>query len=115
MKKTIIVTGVTGGIGSQIARKFILMGDIVIGVYNNSESVAMQLKKEFGANLHLYKCDLSDFDCGEKLLLYIEETKNVRKPWKYVVFRLYWKKYKKIKKRLALLPWIRYTKRAVTW
>ena len=42
MKKTIIVTGVTGGIGSQIARKFILMGDIVIGVYNNSESVAMQ-------------------------------------------------------------------------
>lgn len=51
MKKTIIVTGVTGGIGSQIARKFILMGDIVIGVYNNSESVAMQLKKEFGANL----------------------------------------------------------------
>ena len=71
--KTIIVTGVTGGIGSQIARKFILMGDIVIGVYNNSESVAMQLKKEFGANLHLYKCDLSDFDCGEKLLLYIEE------------------------------------------
>jgi len=31
-----------------------------------------------------------------------------------VVFRLYWKKYKKIKKRLALLPWIRYTKRAVT-
>ena len=24
------------------------------------------------------------------------------------------KKYKKIKKRLALLPWIRYTKRAVT-
>ena len=28
--------------------------------------------------------------------------------------RLYWKKYKKIKKRLALLPWIRYTKRAVT-
>ena len=73
MKKTIIVTGVTGGIGSQIARKFILMGDIVIGVYNNSESVAMQLKKEFGANLHLYKCDLSDFDCGEKLLLYIEE------------------------------------------
>ena len=73
MKKTIIVTGVTGGIGSQIARKFILMGDIVIGVYNNSESVAMQLKKEFGANLHLYKCDLSDFYCGEKLLLYIEE------------------------------------------
>ena len=73
MKKTIIVTGVTGGIGSQIARKFILMGDIVIGVYNNSESVAMQLKKEFGANLHLYKFDLSDFDCGEKLLLYIEE------------------------------------------
>lgn len=73
MKKTIIVTGVTGGIGSQIARKFILMGDIVIGVYNKSESVAMQLKKEFGANLHLYKCDLSDFDCGEKLLLYIEE------------------------------------------
>lgn len=73
MKKTIIVTGVTGGIGSQIARKFILMGDIVIGVYNNSESVAMQLKKEFGANLHLYKCDLSDFDCGEKLLLYMEE------------------------------------------
>lgn len=73
MKKTIIVTGVTGGIGSQIARKFILMGDIVIGVYNNSESVAMQLKKEFGANLHLYKCDLSDFDCGEKLLSYIEE------------------------------------------
>ena len=73
MKKTIIVTGVTGGIGSQIARKFILLGAIVIGVYNKSESVAMQLKKEFGANLHLYKCDLSDFDCGEKLLLYIEE------------------------------------------
>ena len=29
-------------------------------------------------------------------------------------FGLYVKKYKKIKKRLALLPWIRYTKRAVT-
>ena len=34
--------------------------------------------------------------------------------YKRQVFRLYWKKYKKIKKRLALLPWIRYTKRAVT-
>ena len=52
--------------------------------------------------------------------IYIEETKmrrnkkNVCKLGKYVALGLYGKKYKKIKKRLALLPWIRYTKRAVT-
>lgn len=73
MKKTIIVTGVTGGIGRQIGKNFISKGDVVIGIYNHSDSAALELKKELGDNLYLYKCDLSDFDCGEKLLLYIEE------------------------------------------
>ena len=55
----------------------------------------------------------------KRLPLYIEETKMRRnkkcvQPLKIRGFGLYVKKYKKIKKRLALLPWIRYTKRAVT-
>ena len=41
-------------------------------------------------------------------------NKKCVQPLKIRGFGLYVKKYKKIKKRLALLPWIRYTKRAVT-
>ena len=44
----------------------------------------------------------------------MRRNKKCVQPLKIRGFRLYWKKYKKKKKRLALLPWIRYTKRAVT-
>ena len=55
----------------------------------------------------------------EKVAIIYRRNRNEKKQkmcanLEYVALGLYGKKYKKIKKRLALLPWIRYTKRAVT-
>ena len=59
--KKVIVTGVTGGIGSEIAKKFIENGYFVIGQFNSQTEKAEELKNLYGAEkIELIKCDFSD-------------------------------------------------------
>lgn len=44
--KTALITGVSGGIGKAIAKKFILEGYFVIGQYNQNENAILELKEE---------------------------------------------------------------------
>ena len=44
--KTALITGVSGGIGRAIAKKFILEGYFVVGQYNQNEKAILELKEE---------------------------------------------------------------------
>ncbi|MBQ4155595.1 MAG: SDR family oxidoreductase [Clostridia bacterium] len=60
MKKNVIVTGVTRGIGRQIALDLVESGYYVIGIYNNSKQKAKELE-EISSNIKTFKCDISDY------------------------------------------------------
>lgn len=68
MKKTVLITGASGGIGTELCRFFIKKNYIVIGVYFSNQSTMEYLSKELGGDLHYYKCDLSDFKNSHKLI-----------------------------------------------
>lgn len=77
MKKVVVVTGASRGIGNQIARQLIQKGYQVIANYNKSEQQAQKLKQE-NPNVDIFKADVS-------------ERKQVKEMIDYVI-----KKYKKI-------------------
>ena len=58
MKKIVLVTGATHGIGREIAKEM-TKDSIVIANYNKSEEQAKSLQKEIGADLEIYKADVS--------------------------------------------------------
>ena len=60
MKKNVVVTGVTRGIGRQIALDLAESGYFVIGIYNKSEVQAKELE-EISNNIKTFKCDISDY------------------------------------------------------
>lgn len=60
MSKNVIVTGVTRGIGRQIALDLAQNGYFVIGIYNKSEAKAKELE-ELTENIKTYKCDISNY------------------------------------------------------
>lgn len=70
MAKTVIVTGVTRGIGRQITLDLANEGYFVIGFYKNSETEAKELEKN--GNIKTYKCDITDknqvFTVAEEIL-----------------------------------------------
>ena len=62
MKKTVIVTGASRGIGRKTAEIFAENGYNVLINYNNSEEKAMELKKELddkGLSCELFRADIS--------------------------------------------------------
>lgn len=61
-KRTVLITGATGGIGKETAIRFAQEGWNIIGHYFSSEEKAKQLKKaidKFKVNCHLFKVDFS--------------------------------------------------------
>ena len=63
MKKTAIITGASGGIGSEVARHLSAMGYNLALIYNNSKENALKLVSEIsetGSLAVAIKCDIKD-------------------------------------------------------
>jgi len=71
MKKIILVTGASRGIGRQIAKELAQEENMVIANYNHSKDKAEELKKEVGANIELYQADVSKRDQVTSMVDYI--------------------------------------------
>lgn len=70
MKKTVLITGASGGIGSAIAKKFASLDYNVVICYNTNEKGANELLTallEIGADAVTVKADVSDENQVEKL------------------------------------------------
>jgi len=66
--KTIIITGASGGIGSEIAKKFATKSNNLILIYNSNKKNIETLKAHLQnkTNVDIFKCDLSqtnEIDC----------------------------------------------------
>ena len=72
MKKVILVTGASRGIGRNIALTLANEGNTVIANYNSSEDKAMELEKE-NSNITIYKADVSKKDEVEKMIKFVLE------------------------------------------
>lgn len=60
MKKTALITGITGGIGTALLQKFIKNGYFVIGQYcKNSEKIDEFKKSDLAENCAFFQCDFS--------------------------------------------------------
>ncbi len=69
-RRVVLVTGGTGGIGTEICRKLARQGHIVATTYRNDEKAKRwqeEMKRE-GFTFHLYKCDVANFDECEKMV-----------------------------------------------
>lgn len=62
MNKTVVITGVTKGIGRQTALDLAEIGYFVIGFYKNSEGQAKLLESQ-SPMIKTFKCDVSDYNC----------------------------------------------------
>lgn len=73
MKKIIIVTGASRGIGREIAIQLSKQEEIqVIANYNKSEKQAQELK-ELNSNIDIYKADVSDRKQVKEMIEYVLE------------------------------------------
>lgn len=70
MKKIILVTGASRGIGKNIAESLANEGNIVIANYNKSEKEAIELKNK-NSNIIIYKADVSKKDEVEKMVEFV--------------------------------------------
>jgi len=65
-----LVTGGTGGIGSEICKRLAKAGHVVATTYRNEEK-AKNWKAEMaqqGFTFHIYKCDVSDFEDSQRVV-----------------------------------------------
>lgn len=72
MKKVILVTGASRGIGRNIALTLANEGNIVIANYNKSEDKAIELEKE-NSNITIYKADVSKKDEVQQMVKFVIE------------------------------------------
>lgn len=68
MKQTVLISGASGGIGTELCRFFHHHNYIVIGIYFSNPDVMKHLAQELGQGFFYYKCDLSDFNNAHKLI-----------------------------------------------
>ena len=71
MKKTILITGASGDIGSEICRFFIKNNYKVIGTYNKNKATIEALAEELGSDFSYYQCDLSDFNNADLSMTFL--------------------------------------------
>ncbi|MBI1215452.1 MAG: acetoacetyl-CoA reductase [Alphaproteobacteria bacterium] len=65
-----LVTGGTGAIGSEIAKRLAREGHTVVTTYRNEDKARAweeEMKKE-GFTFHLYKCDVADFNSAKEMV-----------------------------------------------
>jgi len=70
VRRVVLVTGGTGGIGTAICKKLARAGHIVATTYRNEEKARAweaEMKKE-GLTFHLYKCDVASFEDSQKMV-----------------------------------------------
>lgn len=61
--KTILITGASGGIGSEIAKRFAKSQNNIILVYNKNKKSIQTIKQGFkNCNLEVFQCDLTQTD-----------------------------------------------------
>ena len=61
--KTILITGASGGIGSEIAKRFAKSQNNIILVYNKNKKSIQTIKQGFkNCNLEVFQCDLTKTD-----------------------------------------------------
>lgn len=65
-----LVTGGTGAIGSEIAKRLVREGHTVCTTYRNEEKARawQDEMKQQGFTFHLYKCDVADFDSAKAMV-----------------------------------------------
>ena len=76
MRKIIIVTGASKGIGREIAKGLAIKGNIVIANYNKSENKIIELKKELeekDIKIDTFKADVSKREEAKKLVQFAIE------------------------------------------
>lgn len=76
MKKVVIVTGASRGIGNQIAKTLADKDYIVVANYNKSVKEALELKEKLEGlekNIDIYKADVSKIEDVKKLVKYVME------------------------------------------
>lgn len=76
MKKVVIVTGASKGIGSQIAKALANRDYIVVANYNKSVKEALKLREDLeglGKKIDIYRADVSKIEDVKKLVKYVIE------------------------------------------
>lgn len=71
-----VITGATRGIGRAITLAFLKAGATVAGIYGANQEAAESFRLECGElaeRLHLYRCDVADYDAVADLFESIEE------------------------------------------
>ncbi|MBU6475006.1 MAG: acetoacetyl-CoA reductase [Alphaproteobacteria bacterium] len=70
IRRVVLVTGGTGGIGTAICKKLARQGHIVATTYRNEDKARaweQEMKKE-GFAFRLYKCDVADFEDSQRMV-----------------------------------------------
>lgn len=62
MMKTALITGITGGIGEALMKKFLSEGYFVVGQYHSNEEKAKEHERLFPSCCRLYRCDFSSLE-----------------------------------------------------
>jgi len=70
VKRVVLVTGGTGGIGTAICKKLARQGHIVATTYRNEEKARewQAAQKKEGFTFHLYKCDVASFEESQAMV-----------------------------------------------